>query len=115
VKSIDRAISIRQPYVEQILRGSKRFEYRSRPTKTRERVWLYASARPADDPKAWRQVKAKPGILPTCAVLGSVEILDCSANSAGGYKFRLGHPKRLARRRIPTNQPQPVFWRPRFR
>ena len=27
-----RALSIRQPYAEQILRGIKRFEYRSRPT-----------------------------------------------------------------------------------
>jgi len=30
-----RALSIRQPYAEQILRGIKRFEYRSRPTAIR--------------------------------------------------------------------------------
>lgn len=35
---IIRAISIRQPYVEQILRGEKRYEYRSQDTKIRERV-----------------------------------------------------------------------------
>lgn len=38
-----RAISIRQPYVEDILRGKKKYEYRSRPTQIRGRVYLYAS------------------------------------------------------------------------
>ncbi|MBN1449250.1 MAG: ASCH domain-containing protein, partial [Bacteroidetes bacterium] len=32
------ALSIRQPYCEQILRGEKTVEYRSRPTKRRGRV-----------------------------------------------------------------------------
>ena len=35
-----RALSIRQPYAEQILRGTKRFEYRSRRTAIRERVYI---------------------------------------------------------------------------
>jgi hypothetical protein len=47
---IERAISIRQPYVEQILRGTKRFDFRSIGTRIREQVWIYASLRPADDP-----------------------------------------------------------------
>ncbi len=38
------ALSIRQPYVELILRGVKRIEYRSRPTRiVGERFYLYAS------------------------------------------------------------------------
>ena len=37
------AISIRQPFVEMILRGNKTIEYRSRKTNIRERVYLYAS------------------------------------------------------------------------
>jgi predicted transcriptional regulator len=40
-----RAISIRQPWVELILRGVKKKEYRSQPTNIRERVYLYASAK----------------------------------------------------------------------
>ncbi|MBI4768802.1 MAG: ASCH domain-containing protein [Deltaproteobacteria bacterium] len=40
---IARAISIRQPWVELILLGKKKAEYRSRPTKIRERVYIYAS------------------------------------------------------------------------
>jgi hypothetical protein len=45
---LQRAISIRQPYVEQILQGSKKREFRSRPTRIRERVYLYAALRVAD-------------------------------------------------------------------
>jgi hypothetical protein len=32
-----RALSVRQPYADQIMRGTKRIEYRSRPTKVRGR------------------------------------------------------------------------------
>ena len=39
-----RALSIRQPYAEQILRGEKTIEYRSRPTKIiGERFYIYAA------------------------------------------------------------------------
>ncbi len=42
-----RALSIRQPYAELILRGIKRIEFRSRPTKIiGERFWIYASKQP---------------------------------------------------------------------
>ena len=41
-----RALSIRQPYAEQILRGTKLFEYRTRPTTIRERVYIYVSRKP---------------------------------------------------------------------
>ena len=37
-----RALSVRQPYAELILRGEKKIEYRSKPTNIRERVYLYA-------------------------------------------------------------------------
>ena len=39
-----RALSIRQPYAELILRGVKTIEYRSRPTRIiGERFWIYAA------------------------------------------------------------------------
>lgn len=41
-----RAISIRQPFDELILRGKKKIEYRSISTNIRERVFLYASRKP---------------------------------------------------------------------
>lgn len=52
---ITRAISIRQPFVELILRGLKKREYRSKPTNIRERVYLYASLKPA----RWRRLAAR--------------------------------------------------------
>jgi hypothetical protein len=45
---IELAISIRQPYVEQIFSSIKNKEYRSSPTKIRGRVYVYASLRPGD-------------------------------------------------------------------
>src|SRR5438094_10488011 len=49
-----RALSIRQPYAELILRGIKTIEYRSRGTKiVGERFWIYAPLRQAQDIKVW--------------------------------------------------------------
>ena len=113
---ITRAISIRQPYVEQILRGEKKFEYRNNPTRIRERIYLYASAKPADNPDAWRKVRAQPGDLPTGVILGSVEVTGCEWDDENAcYAFALRNPQRLANPLTPTNQPQPVFWRPQFK
>ena len=40
-----RALSVRQPYAELIVRGAKKIEYRSTPTSIRERVYVYAAKR----------------------------------------------------------------------
>ena len=114
--TITRAISIRQPLVEQILRGQKKVEYRSRKTNIRERVYLYASATPFEDAKAWRKVNARPGELASTVIVGTVEITDCVWSAANGcYAYRLAKPRRLNTPLKPKNQPQPVFWRPQFR
>lgn len=113
---IMRAIGIRQPFVELILRGDKNREYRSTPTRIRERVYLYASAKPADWPAAWRKVRCRPGDLPTGVIVGSVEIADCRWDERSGqYAYVLKAPDRLRRFLRPTNQPQPRFWRPELR
>jgi hypothetical protein len=112
---ITRAISIRQPWVEQILRGEKRKEYRTKSTRIRERVYLYAALRPDQAPRVWRKLGKEPGALPSGAIVGSVEIVDCRFNPRmERYEYALAKPKRM-RPRLVTNQPQPVFWRPRFR
>ena len=42
-----RALSIRQPFAELILRGTKTIEYRTRPTRIiGERFWIYAAKGP---------------------------------------------------------------------
>jgi hypothetical protein len=108
-----RAISVRQPYAELILQGRKKKEFRSTGTGIRERVWVYASLRPADDAKAWRLVRCRPGQLPTGVIVGSVEISDCR-ESDDQYAYALKDPVRLATPKRPINHAQPRFWRPRF-
>src|SRR4051812_3124884 len=48
------ALSIRQPYAELIMRGIKRIEYRSRPTRIiGERFYIYASKKSAVGGEQW--------------------------------------------------------------
>ena len=112
MKLITRAISIRQPYVEQILRGVKVREYRSVPTNIRERVFLYASQKPA----YWFDYDLlgfELDELPRGVVVGTVEIVGCEWHSkANSYAYLLANPKRLRQPRKPVNQPQPIWFRP---
>lgn len=111
---IKRAISIRQPYVEQIFRRTKKFEYRVVGTRIRERVWIYASLKPEPTPSEWRKVRKEPGELASGAIVGSVEIVDCIQRGPDDYAYKLAAPKRLARHKHAKNHPQPIFWIPKF-
>ena len=104
------ALSIRQPYAELILRGLKTAEYRSRPTRKRERVLIYASTQPGDE-AGFRQLGCAPGELPTGVLVGSVRIAGCD-RVAGRYHWRLESPRRLAHLLRPDRRPQPVFFFP---
>ena len=113
--AIKRAISIRQPWAELILRGMKKKEDRDVPTRIRERVYLYASLRPADSAADWRRIKKSPGQLPAGKIVGTVEVVDCRGNDRfERYEYHLARPKRLQTPRIATNRPNPIWWRPRF-
>src|SRR5947208_15957812 len=90
-----RAPSIRQPYAEQILRGTKRFEYRSRPTAIRGRVYIYASLKPGK-PEEFKRLRIQSGDLPIGVLVGTVEITGCSGER-GDYKWHLARPQRLQR------------------
>ncbi|MBM3127554.1 MAG: ASCH domain-containing protein [Chloroflexi bacterium] len=106
LKKVVRALSVRQPYAEQILRGTKKIEYRSIPTKIRERVYIYASKKRARfDAKAERE-KFATGVL-----IGTVEIVDCRLRN-GEYHWHLARPRRLAKLLKPRHQPQPVWFHP---
>lgn len=111
---ITRAISIRQPFVELILRGEKRYEYRSTVTNIRERVYIYASQKINDDPKSWKKVGKSPDELPKGLIVGSVEIVGCEPQRNGDYRYKLASPKRLRKHLKAKNQPQPKFWFPKF-
>jgi hypothetical protein len=115
VSNIIRAISIRQPYVELILRGEKREEYRSRATRIRERVYIYASLTPSEWDEDWQEVGKQKGELPTGKVVGTVEVTDCYWHKRHEcYAYTLSEPQRLQVFLKSSNQPQPGFWRPQF-
>lgn len=131
------ALSIRQPYVELILRGIKTVELRSRPTtRIGERFYLYAAkakSRPpvwSDDlavgrPPAWmlelaRQVKLiesewvglPTGVIVGTAMIDRVIAPDPSDGEHGIYQWRLADVRRLDLPRKPDRQPQPAWFRP---
>ena len=97
-----RALSIRQPFAEAILAGRKRVEFRSRPTRVRGRVYVYAS----------NTAHSRAGLsLPRGVIVGTVEIYDC-ARGTETYEWHLRKPKRLSRPRRPRQKPQPVWFFP---
>lgn len=108
-----RAISIRQPYVEEILCGIKKYEYRSRQTHIRGRVFLYASKGKVDDQKRWNALGVEQGDLPLGMIVGSVEIVDCRYNKKlDCYEYKLKKPKRYRTHLVPEAQAQPLFFYP---
>lgn len=101
-----RALSLRQPFAEQVMRGTKKFEYRTFPTLIRERVYVYASlgARPRED---WRGMGIEPGSLPRGVLIGTVEITGCKRLRDGTYAWALAKPRRLRKPIAPKEHPQP--------
>lgn len=110
----DLALSIRQPFAEMILRGTKKIEYRGRPTNVRGVLYLYASKKPVEDDALWRTLKSEPGSLPTGVLVGTVEIVGCREGD-DEFEWLLANPVRFARPRTFEGHPQPSFWRPRLR
>jgi len=107
-----RAIAIQQPYAEWILTGEKKFEYRSRQTHIRGRVFVYASKTPGHEDD-WEEMGKQPGDLPTGVIIGSVEVVDCEwfpKYKSFGYKLK--NPKRYKKALKPKNQAQPCWFFP---
>jgi hypothetical protein len=109
------ALSIKQPWADSIMDGIKIWEYRSRSTNVRSRVYIYASRKvlnlcTAVGWGAWADGGFKKNLI-IGKILGSVEIVDCE-KYGDGYRWRLSKPKRLKSPVKPTRHPQPVFFRP---
>ncbi len=105
----NRALSVRQPFAEQIMRGTKKIEYRSIPTNIRGRVYIYASLKPRTD--AYEKMKVESGTFPAGVIIGTVEIVDCLEKN-GEYHWILANPQRLKKLIPPDGQPQPVWFKP---
>jgi hypothetical protein len=108
-----RAISIRQPWAEEILKGDKKFEYRKTPCRIlNERVYIYAS--PKVEKKELRRFKElglRPGELPTKVLVGTIEFKSCTG-SRGNYEWGIKNPERLLRYRKPVGKPKPIWFYP---
>ncbi|MGI9012861.1 MAG: ASCH domain-containing protein [Phycisphaerales bacterium] len=115
-----RALSIRQPYANQILRGYKKIEYRSTSTKiVGERFYIYVPQKPAAaGAMGWtvRDLSAfdkQPGDYPFGVIVGSAVIhkVTPTTKEMPYWHWHLSDVKRLKRHRQPVNMPQPVwFW-----
>lgn len=74
------ALGVQQPWAELIVRGIKTIEVRSRATKMRGPIYVYASRRRSRSEEAI-DAAARHGIdvatLATGRIVGSVELVDC--------------------------------------
>jgi hypothetical protein len=108
---IVRALSIRQPAAELILRGQKSVDYRRRKTALRERVYIYALPSPGEEAE-FEKTGVRPE-LPTGVILGSIEITHCTGEDED-FEWHLANPERLNTPLKPKNQPQTGLWEPQF-
>jgi predicted transcriptional regulator len=127
-----RALSIRQPYAELILRGIKTVEYRSQPTRIiGERFHIYASRKKVSPPivsdnlqtgrpPEWmlelaEQIKLIPpevltAGLPTGVIVGTA-VIERVTQVGDMYRWHLGGVERAKTLRKPKGHPQPVWFR----
>lgn len=102
-----KALSIRQPYAEQILIGKKTIEYRTTPTHFRGTVYIYASKKFAVGFSSLDSKGFEMGVI-----VGTVDIVDCKDYGYRDYEWILENPKRLKRPLKPKGKPQPIFFYP---
>lgn len=124
-----RALSIRHPWAELILRGIKTIEVRSSNTKVRGRVYIYASLGryPADlEDQCSDQFGLDMDALPRGVLVGTVEItgsrpLEFTDSEAACFEIEVvekqfawlvANPERASELLKPTKHPQPVWFNP---
>jgi hypothetical protein len=110
-----RALSIRQPWAEQVMRGDKLCDIRSRPTNFRGRIYIYASlGRFSKEEEREEEEEAGFPIddLPRGLIIGSVELYDCVESEYSDYEWLFRNPQRLAQPLPPKTHPMPVWFHP---
>lgn len=105
-----RALSVRQPYAEQILSGHKQVEYRSRLTHFRGIVYLYA-CKAREPVAAFQAAGLEAEKLIFGKLIGTVEIVDCTRGKEG-YEWHLQNARRFRHPQEITGMPQPSFFWP---
>lgn len=106
-----RALSIRQPFAEAILRGLKTIEYRTIATRViGERFYIYASSQPGAAGR-FKKLDNQIDKLPKGVIVGTAVITKCSG-VPGDYEWHLADVRRLKRLRRPKRKPQPVWFNP---
>ena len=99
------------------MRGVKKIEYRSRPTKIRERIYIYAAKgrfAPEREAEMMADYKIKDVAcdkLPRGVLIGIVELFDCTGDG-GEYEWHVRKPKRLKKPLKPKGRPQPAWFNP---
>jgi hypothetical protein len=112
-----KALSIRQPWAELILRGLRN-EHRTTRTKIRERVYIYACKALGAYLKEMAEINVEFGThldLKTLArgvLIGTVEIVDCIELGLADYEWVMNAPMRIEPCLQPTGFPQPSFFNP---
>lgn len=112
-----KALSIRQPHAEAIMRGVKTVEYRSRPTRMRERFYIYAAqgrysrVQEAEMMEQYGIDDVSCDELARGVLIGTVELSDCTG-SPGDYEWHVESPERAKRMRKPAKHPQPAWFNP---
>lgn len=108
-----RAISIRQPWAEKILRKCKKYEYRKTACRIlNERVYIYAAPKVEKKERdEFANMGMKPRDLPTRVLVGTIEFESCTGSSKN-YKWKIKNPQRLKRNRKPKGKPQPIWFYP---
>jgi len=108
-----RALSIRQPFAEAILRGLKTTEYRSQPTKIRGRFLIYASLGRYSHEEEQEMLEdldmtdVDMDALPRGVIVGSVELHD---SNEGDWHLR--DPHKAEKLVEPKNRANPVWFYP---
>jgi hypothetical protein len=112
-----KALPVHQPHAEAILRGVKTIEYRSRSTKVRGRVYIYASlGRYSPEQEArmltmYGMSDVNVDDLPRDVLVGTVELWDCTSSGLN-YHLHLRSPERATELLKPTNRPGSAWFEP---
>jgi hypothetical protein len=112
-----KALSIRQPHAEAIMRGIKPIEFHIHPTEVRGRIYIYANLKryrheeEAEMLEMYGIGDVNADDLPRGVLVGTVELWNCTG-SGGKYEWQFRNPERAAELLKPTTPPGAIWFNP---